>query len=174
MIKLLKNLNKKEIIYGLICISLVAFHVWLELRIPDYMSGITRLVQTEGSKMSEILHQGGLMIICALASLICNIITGYFSAVVASSFSATLRKKIFNKVENMGIAEVKKFSTSSLITRTTNDVTQVEMLIGMGLHSMVKAPVMATSAILKILNKGFEWSILTAACVSVLMTNFDA
>ena len=170
MIKLLKNLTKKEVIYSLICISLVAFHVWLELRIPDYMSGITRLVQTEGSKMSEILHQGGLMIFCALISLICNVITGYFSARVASSFSATLRNNIFHKVETMGVAEVKKFSTSSLITRTTNDVTQVEMLIGMGLQAMVKAPVMAVSAILKILNKGFEWSILTAACVSVLMT----
>ena len=170
MLKLLKNLTKKEIIYALICITLVAFHVWLELKIPDYMSGITRLVQTEGSKMSEILQQGGLMIGCALISLVCNIVVGYFSARVASSFSATLREKIFHKVEDMGVAEVRKFSTSSLITRTTNDVTQVEMLIGMGLHAMVKAPVMATSAILKILDKGFEWSLLTAACVSVLMT----
>ena len=170
MIKLLKNLRKREIIYALICITLVASHVWLELRIPDYMSGITRLVQTEGSKMSDILEQGGMMILCAFISLVCNIITGFFAARVASGFSATLRKKIFEKVENMGIAEVKKFSTSSLITRTTNDVMQVEMLIGMGLHGMVKAPVMAVSAIFKILDKGFEWSILTAVCVSVLMT----
>ena len=170
MIKLLKNLRKREIIYALICITLVASHVWLELRIPDYMSGITRLVQTEGSKMSEILEQGGMMILCAFISLVCNIVTGFFSARVASGFSATLRKKIFEKVENMGIAEVKRFSTSSLITRTTNDVMQVEMLIGMGLHGMVKAPVMAVSAIFKILNKGFEWSILVACCVSVLMT----
>ena len=170
MIKLLKNLTKKEIIFSLICISLVTFHVWLELKIPDYMSGITRLVQTEGSEMSEILEQGGLMIVCAFVSLICNIVVGFFSARVASSFSATLRKKIFEKVENMGIAEVKKFSTSSLITRTTNDVMQVEMLIGMGLHAMVKAPVMAVSAIFKILDKGFEWSILTACCVSILLS----
>ena len=168
--KLLKNLTKKEIILALICISLVTFHVWLELRIPDYMSGITKLVQTEGSQMSEILKQGSLMIICAFISLVCNIVVGFFSARVASSFSATLRKKIFEKVENMGIAEVKKFSTSSLITRTTNDVMQVEMLIGMGLHAMVKAPVMAVSAIFKILDKGFEWSILTACCVSVLLS----
>ena len=170
MLKLLKNLRKREIIYALICITLVASHVWLELKIPDYMSGITRLVQTEGSKMSEILYQGGMMILCAFISLVCNIVTGFFSARVASGFSASLRKKIFEKVENMGIAEVKKFSTSSLITRTTNDVMQVEMLIGMGLHGMVKAPVMAVSAIFKILNKGFEWSILVACCVSVLMT----
>ena len=170
MLKILKNLSKKEIILSLICICLVAFHVWLELRIPDYMSGITRLVQTEGSKMSEILEQGGLMIGCALISLLCNIIVGFFAARVASSFSATLRKKIFEKVENMGLAEIKKFSTSSLITRTTNDVTQVEMLIGMGLQAMVKAPIMAVSAIFKILDKGFEWSVLVACCVAFLLT----
>ena len=170
MIKLLKNLKKREIIYALICITLVASHVWLELRIPDYMSGITRLVQTEGSKMSEILEQGGMMILCALISLVCNIVTGFFAARVASGFSANIRKRIFEKVENMGIQEVKKFSTSSLITRTTNDVMQVEMLVGMGLQAMVKAPIMAVSAIFKILDKGFEWSILVACCVSILLT----
>ena len=169
MFKLLKKLTKKEIIYAIICIVLVAFHVLLELRVPDYMSGITRLVQTEGSKMSDIIHQGVLMMICALISLICNIVVGYFSSKVASSFSATLRTNIYEKVQKMGTSEIKKFSTSSLITRTTNDVMQVEMLIGMGLQAMVKAPIMAVCAILKILNKGFEWSILTACCVSVLM-----
>ncbi len=169
MFKLFKNLTKKEIIYALICIVLVSFHVWLELKVPDYMSKITQLVQTEGSKMADILQQGSYMIICALVSLICSIVVGYFAARVASSFSATLRKKIFEKVQNMGIAEIKKFSTSSLITRTTNDVTQVEMLIGMGLQAMVKAPIMAVCAVLKILNKGFEWSILTACCVAVLL-----
>ena len=169
MIKLFKNLTRKEIIYAIICVTLVSIHVWLELKVPDYMSSITRLVQTEGSKMADILHQGSYMILCAFASLICSIIVGYFAARVASSFSATLRKKIFEKVGTMGIAEVKKFSTSSLITRTTNDVTQVEMLIGMGLQAMVKAPIMAVCAILKILNKGFEWSILTAICVAILL-----
>ena len=169
MIKLFKNLTKKEIVYAIICITLVSIHVWLELKVPDYMSSITRMVQTEGSKMADILQQGSYMIICAFASLICSIIVGYFAARVASSFSATLRKKIFEKVGTMGIAEVKKFSTSSLITRTTNDVTQVEMLIGMGLQAMVKAPIMAVCAILKILNKGFEWSILTAICVAILL-----
>ena len=169
MLKLLKNLTKKEVIYALLCITLVTFHVWLELKVPDYMSGITQLVQTEGSKMAEILEQGAKMLGCAFISLLCNIVVGYFAARVASSFSATVRKKIFEKVENMGIAEIKKFSTSSLITRTTNDVTQVEMLIGMGLQAMVKAPIMAVSAIFKILDKGFEWSILTACCVAVLL-----
>ena len=169
MFKLFKNLTKKEVIYALVCIVVISVHVWLELKIPDYMSGITQLVQTEGSTMAEILEQGAYMIACALASLICSIVVGYFAARVASSFSATIRKKIFEKVENMGIAEIKKFSTSSLITRTTNDVTQVEMLIGMGLQAMVKAPIMAVCALLKILNKGLEWSILTATCVAILL-----
>ena len=169
MFKLLKNLTKKEIIYSIICITLVTVHVWLELKVPDYMSGITQLVQTEGSKMSQILEQGAYMLGCALLSLICNIIVGYFATRVASSFSASLRRKIFEKVQMMGTQEIKKFSTSSLITRTTNDVTQVEMVIGMGLQGMVKAPVMAISAVMKILNKGFEWSILVACCVSVLL-----
>ena len=169
MIKLFKKLTKKEIMYAIICILLVAFHVWLELKVPDYMSGITRLVQTQGSKMNDILQQGTLMIICAFASLICNIIVGYFASIVASSFSSTLRSNIFEKVQKMGTSEIKKFSTSSLITRTTNDVMQVEMLIGMGLQAMVKAPIMAVWAVLKILNKGLQWSILTACCVSVLM-----
>ena len=169
MIKLLRSLSKKDLIYALVCITLVACHVWLELKVPDYMSSITRLVQTEGSKMADILEQGAYMIGCAFLSLICNIIVGYFAARVASSFSATVRGKIFGKVQKMGMQEIKKFSTSSLITRTTNDVTQVEMVIGMGLQAMVKAPIMAISAIFKILDKGFEWCILVACCVAVLM-----
>ena len=119
--------------------------------------------------MADIIREGTYMVGCALASLVCSIIVGYFAARVASSFSATIRKKIFDKVEKMGIAEIKKFSTSSLITRTTNDVTQVEMLIGMGLQAFIKAPIMAIWAIMKILNKGLEWSILTACCVAFLL-----
>ena len=170
MFKILKRLSKKEKIYALICVLLVGSHVWLELKVPDYMSGITQLVQTEGSQMSEIIKQGAMMLGCALISLICNVISGYFSSKVSSSFSATLRANIFEKVQKMGTTEIKKFSTSSLITRTTNDVMQIEMLVSMGLHAMIKAPVMSVLAILKILNKGFEWSILTACCVAILMT----
>jgi len=169
MIKLFKNLTKREVLYAIICILLIVVQVWLELTIPDYMSEITQLVQTEGSKMADIIREGTYMVGCALASLVCSIIVGYFAARVASSFSATIRKKIFDKVEKMGIAEIKKFSTSSLITRTTNDVTQVEMLIGMGLQAFIKAPIMAIWAIMKILNKGLEWSILTACCVAFLL-----
>ena len=169
MFKLFKNLSTKDKIYVVICIVLIVFQVWLELRMPDYMSAITRLVQTEGSKMSDILEQGAYMLACAGGSLISAIIVGYFASLVASSFSATLRLKIFKKIQDFGIQEIKKFQTSSLITRTTNDVMQVEMLIGMGLQMMAKAPIMAVWAIMKILNKGLEWSILTAVCVAILL-----
>lgn len=169
MFKLFKNLSTKDKIYVVICIVLIVFQVWLELRMPDYMSAITRLVQTEGSKMSDILEQGAYMLACAGGSLISAIIVGYFASLVASSFSAALRLKIFKKIQDFGIQEIKKFQTSSLITRTTNDVMQVEMLIGMGLQMMAKAPIMAVWAIMKILNKGLEWSILTAVCVAILL-----
>ena len=170
MIKLFKKLERKELIFIIISITLMLFHVWLELKVPDYMSTITRLVQTEGSQMNDILIEGFKMIACAFGSLICSIIISYFAACVGSGFSNTLRKDIFSKVEKMGMAEIKKFSTSSLITRTTNDVMQVEMLVGMGLQAIVKAPIMATWAIFKILDKGFEWSILVAVCVAILLT----
>ena len=169
MFKLFKNLSTKDKIYVVICIVLIVFQVWLELKMPDYMSAITRLVQTEGSKMSDVLEQGAYMLACAGGSLISAIIVGYFASLVASSFSATLRLKIFKKIQDFGIQEIKKFQTSSLITRTTNDVMQVEMLIGMGLQMMAKAPIMAVWAIMKILNKGLEWSILTAVCVAILL-----
>jgi len=169
MFKLFKNLSKKDLLYVIICISLIVFQVWIELKLPDYMSTITRLVQTEGSKMSEIIEQGVYMLACAGGSLISAIIVGYFAANVAASFSRTVRGKIFSQVESFSTSEIKKFQTSSLITRTTNDVTQVEMLIGMGLQMMAKAPIMAVWAIMKILNKGVEWSILTACCVVILL-----
>ncbi len=169
MLKLFKDFTKKDLLYIVICLTLVVFQVWLELKMPDYMSSITRLVQTEGSTIKEIAEQGFYMLSCAFGSLISAIIVGYFAANVASSFSASLRGLIFGKVQNFGTEEIKKFSTSSLITRTTNDVTQIEMLIGMGLQMLIKAPIMAVWAILKILNKGLEWSILTACCVLVLL-----
>ncbi|MBQ9853661.1 MAG: ABC transporter ATP-binding protein [Bacilli bacterium] len=170
MIKLFKNFTKRDLLFILVCITLIVSQVWLELRMPDYMSEITRLVQTEGSSMGDIIEQGIYMLLCAFGSLISAIIVGYFAANVASNFSKTIRNKIFEKVQSFGTEEIKKFSTSSLITRTTNDVTQVEMLIGMGLQLIVKAPIMAVWAILKILNKGFEWSMLTGGCVVVLLT----
>ena len=169
MLKLLKNLTKKEWILALVCFILIFGQVWLELKMPDYMSEITKLVQTEGSKMADILKNGGYMLLCAFGSLLSAIIVGYLVANISSIFSMRTRKKLFDKVENLSMQEVKQFSTSSLITRTTNDITQVEMLIGMGLQLLIKAPITAIWAITKILNKSIEWSTITAIAVVILL-----
>lgn len=169
MFKLFKNFNKKDYLIILICIFLIFIQVWLDLRLPDYMSSITRLVQTEGNNMGEIVMQGAYMLFCAFGSLLSAVCVGYLASLLSASFSKLLRKKIFNKVEDFGTEEIKKFSTSSLITRTTNDVTQIEMLISMGLQMLIKAPIMAVWAISKILNKSVEWSALTGAGVVILL-----
>ena len=170
MIKLLKNLGKRELILAIICIALVVVQVWLELKMPDYMSEITVLVQTEGSQMQEILRAGGYMILCALGSLVSAVIVGYFASKIAATFSMKIRKKLFTKVENLAINEIKKFSTSSLITRTTNDITQIQMLIAMGLQVSIRAPITAVWAITKILHKNWQWSALTGIGVIVLIS----
>ena len=169
MFKLIKNFSKKE--WGLVLISfiLIISQVWLDLKMPDYMSEITKLVQTEGSKMSDILTNGFYMLLCALGSLGLAIIVGYFVANLSSSFSMKVREKLFTKVEDLSIHEIKMFKTDSLITRTTNDITQVEMLIGMGLQLLIKAPITAIWAITKILNKSIEWSLITAGAVAILL-----
>ncbi|MDD5827428.1 MAG: ABC transporter ATP-binding protein [Bacilli bacterium] len=170
MFKLLKNINKKQWFFIMISFVLIIGQVWLELKMPDYMSEITVLVQSEGSNMKDILINGGYMLACALGSLLSAIIVGYLVSNISATFSMKVRKKIFNKVENLSMHEVKQFSTSSLITRTTNDITQVQMLIAMGLQLMIKAPITAIWAITKILNKSTEWSIITAIAVAVLLT----
>ncbi len=170
MLKLLKNITKKEWCYAMICFVLIFIQVWLELKMPDYMQQITVLVQTEGSKMKDILINGGYMLLCAFGSLLSSIFVGYLAANISATFSLKTRKKLFTKVESLPMQEVKKFQTSSLITRTTNDITQVEMLIAMGLQLLIKAPITAIWAITKILNKSVEWSIITAIAVAVLLT----
>ena len=169
MKKLFKNFNKMDILCIISCIILIVFQVWLDLKLPDYMSKITVLVQTEGNNIKDILIQGGYMLLCAFGSLVSAIIVGYLASGVSASFSLNIRKKIFRKVEEFSTEEIKKFSTSSLITRTTNDVTQIEMLISMGLQMMIKAPIMAVWAVSKILNKSVQWSILTGVCVGILL-----
>lgn len=169
MIKLLKNFTIKEWILTLFILILVVFQVWLDLKLPDYMSEITQLVQTEGSQMSEILKNGVYMLACAFGSLIAAVITGYITANVSSNFSMSLRNKLFEKVSKLSMHEVKAFSTSSLITRTTNDITQVEMLISMGLQLMLKAPITAVWAITKIVNKSWQWSTITLVGVLILL-----
>ena len=170
MIKLLKNLTKKEWFLALISLILIIVQVWLELKMPDYMSEITVLVQTEGSKMSDIIKNGAYMLGCAFGSLVSAVIVGYLVATVAASFSKSVRKKLFDKVEDLAMSEVKGFSTSSLITRTTNDITQVQMLVAMGLQLMIKAPITAIWAITKILNKSWQWSMTTGIAVLILLT----
>ena len=169
MIRLLKNIGKKEWILAIICLVLIVAQVWLELKMPDYMSKITVLVQTEGSQMSEILENGAYMLACALGSLISSIIVGYFISKISATFSMNTRKKLFEKVENLAMNEVKQFSTSSLITRTTNDITQIQMFVAMGLQLMVKAPITAVWAVTKILNKSWQWSAITATAIVVLL-----
>ena len=137
---------------------------------PDYMSEITVLVQTEGSQMSDIIKNGAYMLGCAFGSLVSAVIVGYLVATVAANFSKSVRKKLFDKVEDLAMSEVKGFSTSSLITRTTNDITQVQMLVAMGLQLMIKAPITAIWAITKILNKSWQWSMTTGIAVLILLT----
>ena len=170
MFKLLKNINKKQWFFIMISFVLIVGQVWLELKMPDYMSEITVLVQSEGSNMKDILINGGYMLACALGSLLSAIIVGYLVSNISATFSMKVRKKLFNKVENLSMHEVKQFSTSSLITRTTNDITQVQMLISMGLQLLIKAPITAIWAISKILNKSTEWSVITGIAVAVLLT----
>lgn len=169
MLKLFKNFTKKDWLLISICLLLIIFQVWLDLKLPDYMSQITVLVQTEGSQMSDILEQGGYMLLCAAGSLGSAIIVGYLASLISASFSMNLRKKIFEKVENFSMEEIKKFSTSSLITRTTNDITSIQMLISMGLQLAIKAPITAGWAILKILDKNWQWSALTGVAVLLLL-----
>ena len=169
MLKLFKNITKKDILFILCCVSLVAFEVWLELKIPDYMSKITVLIETPGSLIKDVFKEGGLMLSCAFGSLIATIIVTYLASILSSDFSYNIREKIFNKVQKFSTAEMKKFQVGSLITRTTNDVTQIEMLIAIGLQAFVKAPIMAVWAVTKILNKSIELSKLTGCCVGVLL-----
>ena len=169
MIKLFKNLRKQE--WGLITLALVFIvaQVWLDLTMPDYMADITRLVQTDGSTMSEILTAGGKMLLCALGSLIAAVFTAICASKIATSFAAIIRGRLFSKVQSFSMEEIGHFSTASLITRSTNDVTQIQMLIAMGLQMLVKAPIMAVWAILKISDKKWQWTFSTAVAVIVLL-----
>ena len=173
ILKLLKNLTKKDYLFFLLVFILIIFQVYVELKMPDYMSEVTRLTQTPGSDMNEILKNGGYMLLCAFASLLGLLFTGYLTASIAASFSMNTRKKLFDKVENMSLAEVKKFKTSSLITRTTNDITQLQMLFAMGTIFIIKSPITAAWAIVKILGKSTEWSLATGVGVVILLATIS-
>ena len=170
MLKIFKNFTKKEWILIFISFCFIFAQVWLELKIPDYMSEITKLVQTEGSKMRDILINGGYMLLCAFGSLIAAVLVGYFISYISANLSKTLRRKLFRKVESLSIHEVKQFSPDSLITRTTNDITQIEMFVGMGLQLLIKAPITAIWAITKIANKSWQWSVVTGISVVIVLS----
>lgn len=169
MFKILKYLKKEERLYMLCGFVFILAQVYLDLKLPDYMSEITMLVQTQNSSMNDVLQAGGYMLLCALGSLVASIIVGYFAARVAANLSWRLRSNLFTKIERFSLAEMNKFSTSSLITRSTNDITQIQMLVAMGLQLIVKAPITAIWAIFKILDKGMEWTIATAVAVGLLL-----
>ena len=170
MLRLLRNFKIKEWLLVLVTFGLIYGQVWLELRMPDYMQEITVLVQTSGSEMSEILKNGGYMLLCAFGSLFLTVVVGFIVAYLSSIFSFRTRKQIFEHTEEFSLEEIKKFKTSSLITRTTNDITQLEMLVGMGLQLLIKSPMTAVLAVVKILNKNITWSMVTLAAVLILLT----
>ncbi len=169
MWKLLKKFKPVEWLIVFVSLIFIAVQVWLDLKLPDYMSQITRLTQTPGSEMSAIWEAGGMMLLCTLGSLISAVIVGYFAAILAAGFSRHLRGQLFRKVESFSMEEINRFSTDSLITRSTNDITQVQMLITMGLMMILKAPIMAVWAVTKIAGKGFEWSLATGIAVAVMV-----
>lgn len=169
MLKLLGKFTKKEWLMAALSVAFVVVQVWLSLTMPDYMREITMLIQTPGSEMPEILSAGGMMLACALGSLAASVVTAVCAARIGTSFSANVRRLLFAKVQAFSMEEIGHFSTASLITRSTNDVTQVQMLIVLGLQMLIMAPIMAVWAICKIADKQWEWTMSTAAAVGVLL-----
>lgn len=168
MIKLLKKMGKREVLMAVLCALLVLGQVYFDLTLPDYMTDLTMMLNTAGSETSDILNVGLKMLGCTLASAALAIVCGYLSAKTASGFSYTIREKLFNHVMDMGSEEMQDFSIPSLITRTTNDITQIQMIISMGLQMIIKSPIMAVWAVIKILGKSWELSAVTAAFVVVI------
>ena len=169
MLRILKNMTKKEWLFVLYSAVFIVIQVWLDLKMPDYMSEITVLVQTDGSAMGDILTAGGKMLLCALGSLVSSVVVAYFASKIAANLAAILREKLFDKVQSFSMQEIGGFSTASLITRSTNDVTQVQMFVVMGLQSIIKAPVTAIWAIVKIAGKSWQWTTATAISVVIML-----
>ena len=164
-----QNLKKTDWLLAAVCLAFIALQVWLDLKTPDYMAEITTLVQTAGSTMGEILSAGGMMLLCSLGSLAASVVTAICAARIAATLGATLRGRLFSKVQSFSMEEIGHFSTASLITRSTNDVTQIQMLIVLGLQMLLRAPIMAVFAIYKIAGKQWEWTLATAVAVVVLL-----
>jgi ABC-type multidrug transport system fused ATPase/permease subunit len=166
MLRICKYLSQSEIGQLLIGLIFIVSQIWFDLKLPDYMSDITQLVETPGSNMRDIWIAGGKMLLISLGSVLCAIATGYVAARVGASFSQRLRSLEFRKVESFGPAEMNRFSTASLITRSTNDITQIQMFVTMGLLLLVKSPIMAVWAVCKIAGKGVDWTVATAVAVA--------
>ena len=164
-----QNLKKTDWLLAAVCLAFIVVQVWLDLKTPDYMAEITTLVQTAGSTMGEILSAGGMMLLCSLGSLAASVVTAICAARIAATLGATLRGRLFSKVQSFSMEEIGRFSTASLITRSTNDVTQIQMLIVLGLQMLLRAPIMAMFAIYKIAGKQWEWTLATAVAVVVLL-----
>ncbi len=171
MIKTLNNLTRKEVIFLLLAILLLILQGWLDLKIPDYMSKVTMLVQTKGTDTSEVIKSGIIMLLCSLGSLVTAFGVGFLAAYTGTSFEKNLRKKVFNKIHEFGTKEIKGFSTSSLITRNTNDITQIKTLVVMGIQMLAKAPIMAIMAIMKIAGKEWNFSLITLVGVSIVIVS---
>ncbi len=169
MLKIFRYLKKKEWLMIAISMIFIVSQVWLDLKLPDYMSEITKLIQTEGSKISEVIAAGAKMLVCAVGSMLMAVIVGYFAAKIAAGFAQRLRLLMFKKVTDFSMEEINRFSTASLITRSTNDITQIQMFIAMGLQVMIKAPILAVWAICKILGKSWQWTAATGGAVAFLM-----
>ena len=169
MLRIVRYLSKAEIVQMLIALVSIVGQIWFDLTLPDYMADITQLVETPGSEMSDIWMAGGKMLLVSLGSVACAVVTGFIAARVGASFSQRLRSLEFKKVESFGPAEMNRFSTASLITRSTNDITQIQMFVTMGLMMLIKAPIMAVWAVCKIANKGLEWTFATGIAVAVLL-----
>lgn len=169
MLRIFKNFRKQEVVLALFSVVFVVAQVWLELKLPDYMREITSLITTQDSVMHDILIAGGKMLLCAFGSLLVTVLVAVCASRIASNFSAIVRGKLFDKVQSFSMEEIGRFSTASLITRSTNDVTQVQMLIVMGLSIMMRAPIMAVMAILKIVDKSWQWTLSTGVAVIVLL-----
>lgn len=170
MLKILKYLTRKEWLFIAISLVFIIMQVWLDLKLPDYMAKITLLIQTEGTTASELWHPGMMMLLCAVLSMLAAILVGYFAARIAAGLAKRLRGMVFDKTISFSLAEMNHFSTPSLITRSTNDITQIQMIVAMGLQLIIKAPILAVWAIIKIYNKNFEWTAATGVVLVLLVS----
>lgn len=169
MLKIMQYLKKRDWLFMICSLVFIVTQVWLDLKLPDYMSKITMLIETSGSKMSQVFTQGGYMVLCAVGSMAASMLTGYFIARVGAALSMRLRAAVFDKTLSFSMEEISGFSTASLITRSTNDITQIQLFVTMGMQAAVKAPIMAVWAIYKIAGKGWQWTLTTGIAVFVLI-----